>query len=144
MFGKCGVMALLLAALLVPVLVFAQGGQTGAVAGIVKDSSGAVVPNAAVEIINEATGVTARKMTTGDDGAFTAALLPPGSYRVEVKASGFRTYQAKQVSVRLNETTRLDANLEIGTITDAVVVESTATLVNTESATTGQPVDSKT
>ena len=71
--------------------VWAQGGATGAITGTVQDASGAVLSNAKVDIVSEATGQVARHLTTDSSGAFTANLLPVGSYTVQVSASGFAT-----------------------------------------------------
>ena len=123
---------------------FPQGAPTGAITGVVRDSKAASVPKAQIEIYNEQTGVLARSVKTETDGSYTAALLPPGSYRLEITASGFKKYVAQKLAVRVDESTRLDAVLEIGTISETVVVEATATIINTVNSTTGEPVDSHT
>src|SRR5262245_60615899 len=125
-------------------LAFAQGAQTGGITGVVLDSSGATVQNAKVEIYNEVTDSVVRTLTTDADGSFTATLLPPGSYRLQVMAKGFKQYRAVAVPVRINETTRHDVNLAVGALEEIVQVEATPTLINTVNATTGQPVDSRT
>lgn len=56
---------------------WAQGGATGAIMGAVLDTSGAVMPSAAVQIIDADTGQPVRNLTTGSSGSFRAALLPP-------------------------------------------------------------------
>src|SRR5262249_32113357 len=122
---------------------FSQGTQAGGIAGLIKDSTGALVSGADVTIVNDATGGQERTMTTSGDGAFSASLLHPGDYTVIVKASGFKTYTAK-VPVRLNEVTRIDANLVIGAPAEVIEVQANSTMVNTESATTGQPIDAAT
>src|SRR5690242_4065718 len=68
---------------------WAQGGATGAIAGTVIDRSGGLVPNAAVRIVDEATGQDVRKMTAGSNGNFTVTLLPPGNYTILATAPGF-------------------------------------------------------
>jgi len=118
-----------------------QGAETGGMTGVVKDSKGAAVPDAAVEIYNEDTGTLARSLKTTSDGSYTVTLLPPGSYRVEVKVGGFKKYRAVGVPVRVTEVTRHDVALELGSVSETVVVEATATLINTANSTTGQPVD---
>jgi hypothetical protein len=125
-------------------LSWAQGAKTGGVNGVVRDPSGAVVPNAKVDVIKEDTGVVERSVTTNADGLYAALLLPPGGYHVKVMAQGFAQYEAMGVMVRLNETTRQDVSLRVGTTKETVVVSAEATLVNTETAQTGQPVDSHT
>src|SRR5712691_7899541 len=120
---------------------FPQGAETGGITGVVKDPHGASVPGAKVEIYNERTGTLERGLTTQSDGAYTATLLPPSSYRVEITAASFKRYRAVGVQVRISETTRHDAILQLGEFTQSVVVEATPTLINTENATTGQPID---
>src|SRR5262249_51177275 len=104
----------LITVLLSATLALAQGAQTGGITGVVLDSSGATVQNARVEIFNEATDTVVRTLNVGTDGNFTATLLPPGSYRVQVSAKGFKKYRALAVPVRINETTRHDVNLVVG------------------------------
>src|SRR5438093_8369794 len=64
--------------------------NTGTILGVVKDSSGAVVPGASVTMLNEETNLT-RTVTTGENGAFRAPALPVGHYTVRVELAGFQT-----------------------------------------------------
>lgn len=134
---------LLLALLLLAGVAFPQGAQSGAISGAVTDPSGAVIGGATVTVVNNATKNVERTVVTTNDGLFSATLLPPGDYTVTVKASGFKALSEK-VEVLLNQTSRLDAKLQVGTATEVVEVTATATLVNTVSATTGSPIDSAT
>jgi len=70
---------------------FAQGGATGAIGGVVEDASGAVVANAKVSITSEATGEVLRQITSDPSGLFTVTLLPVGTYTVEVQVAAFPT-----------------------------------------------------
>src|SRR6266446_7047579 len=70
---------------------------TGTILGVVKDSSGAVIPGATVTIVNEETNLT-RPVITGENGAFRAPALPVGRYLVRVELTGFQT-QAQRGSV---------------------------------------------
>ena len=74
---------------------------------MVKDPSSAVVRGATVEVYNVETGVMERRVTTNADGLYTAGLLRPGSYRVEVTDQSFGKYVAT-LAVRLNELERHD------------------------------------
>ena len=58
--------------------VFPQGGQRGAIAGTVRDTTGAALPGASLEIINQATNVGERTVITNTDGSFSATFLPVG------------------------------------------------------------------
>src|SRR5215813_8080218 len=73
----------------------AQGGATGAISGAVLDSSGSVIADAEVQVINSATQTIVRKIPTATDGSFVAPLLPPGSYIVVVNKSGFSEAKAE-------------------------------------------------
>src|SRR5262249_48367809 len=134
---------LCLGILLVAGSALGQGTQSGAISGSVKDSTGAVISNATVSIVNEATKNVERTVVTTGDGLFTASLLPPGDYTVKIKAQGFSPFTST-VEVQLNGTTRVDARLSVGTVTETVEVSTSPTLVNTESATTGQPINAET
>ena len=85
---RCYLAALILSMALTPV-VFGQSATTGALTGTIKDSSGAVVPNASVTATSIATGQV-RATTTSANGTYTIGLLTPGDYRVKFEASGFK------------------------------------------------------
>ncbi len=118
----------------------AQGGPRGAITGTVKDPAGAAVPGAKVEIINQGTGVTERTVTTNSDGVFTATLLPIGTYRVVVTASGFARAEAPEVKIYVTETTNVTVSLKVGQVTEAVTISEAATPVQLESPATGQTI----
>jgi hypothetical protein len=124
--------------------VYSQSTQTGGITGVVADQGGAVVKGATVDIISETTGRSVRTVTVGDDGGFTATLLPPGNYRLEVSAANFKRASIAGVQVRITETTRQDVSLEVGRIQETVNVEAAPSLINPSSAQTGQALDSQT
>ncbi len=132
------------AALFCVVPAYSQAIQTGGISGVVTDQGGALVKGATVDVISEATATSVRTITTGDDGTFTATLLPPGSYKLEITAANFKKAVILGVQVRTTETTRQEVSLEAGRIEETVNVEATPTLINPESATTGQPLDAQT
>jgi hypothetical protein len=119
-------------------LVSAQGGATGAIIGTVQDASGAVLANARVDIASESTGQTVRQLTTDSTGAFTAPLLPVGSYSVEVSAAGFAKTKFPGIAVRITETTRMTATLKPSATQEVVEVQGQVATVNTTVATTGE------
>jgi len=126
------------------VIASAQAIQTGGIAGVVSDKAGALVASATVDVISEATAKSVRSMTTGGDGGFAVTLLPPGKYRLEISAPNFKKAVVAGVEVRITETTRQDITLEAGSIQETVNIEATPTLINPESATTGQGLDAQT
>jgi hypothetical protein len=130
--------------LLLPAVVgLAQDSGSGGITGVVKDPSGAVIWGAVAEVYSTETGVMERRLTTNADGLYTAKLLRPGSYRLEVTATGFVKYVAT-LAVRLNELERHDVTLEVGTLQQEISVQAAGTLINTQSPTTGEPIDNQT
>src|SRR6184192_4380059 len=123
---------------------FAQGGATGAITGTVQDPSGAVVVGADVRIINQDTGAVARSIKTDANGSFTAALLPVGSYTVNVTSSGFQEGKFPDIAVRITETTRMTVNLRPSSVQEKIEVQAQVQNVDTTAATTGQAIDSRT
>ena len=90
--------------------VLAQSSQSGGITGVVRDTSGAVIRGAAVEVYNMETGLVERRLVTNAEGLYTAGLLRPGAYRLEVTDQGFKKYMAS-LSVRLSEWERHDVTL---------------------------------
>ena len=86
---------------------FGQGGATGAISGVVADTSGGSVAGAEVQIIDARTEELARKLTTNSEGSFSATLLSPGTYYVVVNKSGFSEAKALGIEVHITETTRM-------------------------------------
>src|SRR6266700_3267319 len=71
---------------------------TGAITGVVKDQSGAIVPGATVTVRNVATNIEASMVTDGT-GVYLASNLPVGPYEVKVELAGFRTYIRRELEV---------------------------------------------
>jgi hypothetical protein len=134
----------LLISFLFVVTAFSQGAQTGGLTGVITDPAGAVVPNATIKIISENTGNAERTINTDSDGSYSATLLPPGMYRLQISAANFKQSQVTGVQVRLNETARQDVRLEVGNVQERVDIEATPSLINPASAVTGQAIDSAT
>ena len=127
-------------AILASSYLFAQGPTTGRMEGTVRDPKGAVVSNAEVRIVNEATG-TEWTSRTDESGHYVAVLLPPGQYRVTVTASGFTSIPLEAVRVSITQTTVADPILTIGGLQAVTVrVESP---VQTNGPELGRVVDSR-
>jgi hypothetical protein len=107
--------------------------DTGVIAGIIRDNAGALVPGAAVTISNTGTGYRL-KLATNADGLYVSPPLPAGSYRVEVAQSGFRT-AAKEFRLSIGERPSVDFVLELGAVTESVVVQAVAPVLQTETTT---------
>ena len=89
---------LLLFALLFCGEIAAQTGPTGGLSGVVTDPSGAAIPGARIHVKGEGTGLT-RDGETNASGYWEVRFLPLGTYRVEVRASGFQTLVQTGVKV---------------------------------------------
>jgi len=127
------------AILLVPAGLLAQD-ATGKITGVVTDPSGAVVTNANVIVTNLETNIS-KETSTNSAGFYQALLLPIGRYKVTATASGFeKVTVVAQNALEINQTLRIDIQLPVGKLSDTVVVESTASLVETENATVGGTV----
>jgi hypothetical protein len=93
----------------------------GAITGLVTDSTHAAAPGATVTATNTATGVSRATMTTAA-GAYEVPSLPPGVYTVDVRLSGFRTVRREDVRVHTGVTIRLDVELAVGSVNEAMTV----------------------
>src|SRR5580658_7831836 len=124
-------------------ILFALGcwaGVGGSVSGTVKDSSGAVIPRAEVTVINLDNGV--RQTTKSDDkGFYTFPVLLVGQFDVEVSCSGFKPYRRTSVVVDANSLVVVDAVLQVGQRSDAVIVSDSAVHVETYSSQIGEVIN---
>src|SRR5580692_5313347 len=91
---------LLLAGMLVGASAYGQGGATGAISGVVVDTSGGSISGAEVQVIDARTESVVRRLPSGTEGIFVAPLLPPGNYIVVVNKSGFAEAKATEIEVR--------------------------------------------
>jgi len=136
--------ALLLIGFLTGGRTYGQGGATGAINGVVADTSGGSVAGAEVQIIDTRTGALVRKLPTGSDGSFVATLLPPGTYSVVVNKSGFSEAKAAGIEIRVTETTKVTITLKPGSVSEKVEISARVTTVETTNATTGQSLGTET
>ncbi len=123
---------------------YGQGGATGAISGLVIDTTGGAVSDAEVQIIDARTEALARRLRTNADGAFTVPLLPPSTYSVVVNKSGFAEAKAEGVEVHVTETVRVTISLKPGSVTEKVEISAQVTSVETTNATTGQSIGTET
>ncbi len=129
------ILALLIAAaILVPWTgVYAQV-TTATLYGIVRDSSGAVLPGASVSATNEGTNLS-REIITDERGEFAMPALPTGPYTLKIALPGFKTYTNQALPLGAGQTLRQTFVLEIGQVSEDITVAATAALVETVSIT---------
>ena len=116
--------------------------STGTIAGIVEDSSGAVVPNADVTIKNAATG-EARATRTNATGEFNVPFLQPGAYALTAAAGGFKTKTLSGITLQVDQTANFRITLEVGAASETVEVTGTAPLVDSATSSLGQVIENK-
>lgn len=110
------------------------GQGTGSITGTVRDSTGAVVPNADVTLTDIGTK-NALKTKSNAEGDYLFAAVPPGAYDLSVSATGFSSYDAKGIILRVAQRARADATLTVGTVASQITVEAVGvTQVETESS----------
>ena len=115
---------------------------TATLVGVVTDNSGGAVANAQVRITEQQTGMT-RTQTTNGSGNYEFPLLQPGIYTVKVSNAGFATHLVKDVSVPVNTTIREDVILQVGNVSQTVMVTDQAPLLQTDRADVSQQIESK-
>ncbi|MGH9326366.1 MAG: TonB-dependent receptor domain-containing protein [Terriglobia bacterium] len=131
---------LLLAALLMLVPTLVLGVVTGSISGTVRDASGAVVPGVTVTARNVETGVS-QKILTDAAGFYNFPALPIGHYDVLFQKSGFKKYEESGAVINVNTFLRIDALLQVGTVTSTVTVQGTPVAVNTRNAQLGEVIE---
>src|ERR1700733_9043966 len=118
---------------------FAQGDR-GTITGTVSDPTGAVIPNANIQLTNTQPAAVYKVVTT-NTGNYTLANLPVGTYELTVDSMGFKKFDRPNLVVQVAETVRVDAVLEVGASTDTITVEAAAPLLKTESGEISHQVD---
>jgi len=111
--------------------------------GTVADSSGAVIANAKISIQNVATGI-AREVTTDSAGFYNVPNLQPGSYLVDVSASGFSTYERKDLTLTVGAHQVLNIPMKVGEVSQTVEVNTVAPVVDLASSSISDQIDSDT
>jgi Carboxypeptidase regulatory-like domain/TonB dependent receptor-like, beta-barrel len=125
----------LLAFLTTPPALYAQA-TTGTISGAVTDDTKAVLPGATVQVTNAETGA-ARALVTDERGRFRALNLTPGIYAVSVELQGFQTARRDRLIVEIGRDVAADFQLTIGSVSEQVTVQGSATNVELSSAVAG-------
>ena len=116
--------------------------QTGGITGTVKDQTGAVLPGVTVTIANTGTNAE-RTAITDERGDYTVTLLPIGVYRLQAELPGFKKGVAENIKVNANDRLRMDFLLEVGAVTDQLIVSESAPLVQSETSSVGRVIDTQ-
>src|SRR5213083_692219 len=110
-------------------LVFAQT-STATILGVVKDTSGALVPGVSITIKHTETGLT-RAAISNESGDYNVPLLPVGAYELTTVMPGFRQQVKSGINLAVGQKAVINLTLEVGAIAEQVTVTEEAPLVNT-------------
>jgi hypothetical protein len=114
----------------------------GSLIAAVHDAQGGVIPGATVMLVNTSTNER-REGVSGADGTYRFVNLVPGTYRLEVELTGFQRFVRDGIAVNVQSTPRVDAALQLGNLTETVLVSGEAPVLQTEDASVGLVVASR-
>lgn len=121
---------------------FGQGTDLGTIRGVVSDSSGSVVPNAAISVTDASTGATRESKSNGD-GEYQVFGLPSGTYKVSVASSGFATAEIENISVRGSSVIGVNVTLKVSSASEKVEVTVGVPQIDTQDATISDTIGSR-
>src|SRR6266851_3597410 len=113
---------------------------SGSLLGAVTDNTDATVPGATVSILEVNTGVV-RTADTSESGNYVFPDLAPGTYTVSVTRQGFKKVTRERIEVLVNTSVRVDLSLPLGDVSEVVVVDASAPILQTDRADTGRKIE---
>ena len=136
-FFRFTLLSLAVASLLIPSVGLAQTtANTGAIMGVVTDSTGAALPGVTVTVTGPQLQGS-RVATTDARGEYLIPLLPPGTYKAEYSLSGLKSVVQQKIIVNATLSTRQDAKLQIG-MTETMTVMASQVVIDTTQTTSQQ------
>ena len=136
---------------LLPVVFFLAAGipspahgqtETSTIYGSVTDPTGAVVPKAAVRLIDTDRGAQS-EVATATTGFYSFPSVRPGRYRMDVEKAGFKLLQLTGITVNVQDNLEENLRLSVGAVSETITVEANAENVNTTDATVSTVVDNR-
>jgi hypothetical protein len=124
-------LALTISIVLIPSLGVAQNANSG-IAGVVKDSSGAVLPGVSVEAASPALIERVRTVVTDERGEYKIIDLRPGTYTVTFSLTGFGTIRREGIELTTNFTANVNAELRVGAVEESVTVSGASPIVDVQ------------
>lgn len=142
MFNKAVFAVLLVVSLLCAIGNLALAQEVRAtLGGRVADAQGAVVPNATVVVVSDATGVKQQTQTNAE-GNWVIQFLLPARYQFSVTAPGFKTASRTGITLQVGDYKQIDVQLQIGDVSQSVEVSAEVPLIDTSSSTSGTVISS--
>ena len=123
---------LFVCSVLLPTPARAQTALSGSIAGVVRDSSGAVLPGVTVEASSPALIERTRTVTTDENGVYRIVGLVPGPYTVTFSLQGFSTVRRDGIELTTGFTAQVNGDLSVGGVEETVTVSGAAPLVDTQ------------
>src|SRR4030095_8606890 len=105
------------------------------------NSSGETLSNIPIRLVQTETNES-RNAKTSDQGEFTVSSLPPRPYRIEVEQTGYKKY-SRVANLQVNQILRLDISLEVGPISEELVVNAPETSLREDSAVMGTVIENR-
>ena len=122
--------------LFVPNMGWAQSATSGAIAGIVKDATGAVLPGVTVEATSPILIEKVRTAVTDGSGQYKIVELRPGTYTVTFKLPGFSTVERAGIELTAGFTAPVNADLRVGSVEETITVSGASPVVDTQNVRT--------
>ena len=116
--------------------------SSASVTGVVRDSSGSVIPGVKITLQNVATSV-AHKTISNTSGNYLFLGITPGEYTLQAEVTGFEVSKVPQFTLTVNQTASLDLTMQVGTVTQSLTVEASGQLVQSATAELGTVVTEK-
>src|SRR6185503_8971938 len=117
--------------LLLPSMASAQQASASGIAGVVRDTSGAVLPGVTVEASSPALIENARSIVTDTEGRYNIVDLRPGVYQVTFTLSGFNVFRRDGIELTSGFTATVNADMQVGALTETITVTGESPLVDT-------------
>ena len=114
----------------------------GGIRGLIQDTGGAVMVNAKVTLVNEATQVS-RSSISNAQGEYVFSQIDPATYTIDVESAGFKKLEKKGVIVGTQQFLTIDLKLQVGEVTTSVQVSEDVPLIETANASNGQVLDTQ-
>src|SRR2546427_4925780 len=115
-----------------PAAAWAQGSGSATIAGVVKDTSGAVMPGVTVEAASPALIEKVKSVVSDAQGQYKIVDLRPGAYVVTFSLPGFSTVKREGLELTTGFTATVNADLKVGTLEETVTVSGQAPVVDTQ------------
>ena len=112
------------------------------IAGVVKDSSGAVLPGVTVEAASDALIERVRSVVSDDSGQYRIVDLRPGRYTVTFTLSGFNTFRREDLELPSDFVATVNADMRVGSLQETITVTGESPMVDVQSAKRQRTLDS--